>query len=61
MMAFLGSFFSFSVSVVFPELCYLVLYGSTLTLRDFVVEFAIALMGVVFAVSGTLWAILENS
>ncbi|KAI8921715.1 transmembrane amino acid transporter protein-domain-containing protein [Entophlyctis helioformis] len=58
MMAILGSFFSFTVSVVFPELCYLKLYGRRLSARQYLVEVVILVMGVIFGTIGTIWACL---
>jgi amino acid permease len=57
-MALLGSFFSFTVSVIFPELCYLKLYGKSMSLADLMFERTIAAIGVIFAIFGTVWAFL---
>jgi vesicular inhibitory amino acid transporter len=55
MMALLGSFFSFTVSVIFPEVCYLVLYGKDISVFQYAIEVVIALLGVFFALIGTVW------
>ena len=59
-MALLGSFFSFTVSVVFPELCYLKLYGNRLGAAQYLIEVVIIIVGVVFGSFGTIWAFLPE-
>jgi vesicular inhibitory amino acid transporter len=59
-MALLGSFFSFMVSIIFPEICYLVMFGRKLTFFEKVCEVGIILIGVVCMCSGTVWAFLPD-
>ena len=54
-MALLGSFFSFMVSVVFPVLVYLVLYGSGLSSLEWLTELMVMALGIVFGLVGTIW------
>jgi amino acid permease len=52
-MSILGSTFSFTVSIVFPELCFNKLY--TLTKVQKLVSWSLITMGISLAVIGTLW------
>jgi vesicular inhibitory amino acid transporter len=54
-MALLGSFFSFTVSVVFPEACYLMLFHGSLSKRAIVIELLIAIFGIICGLLGTIW------
>merc|ERR1719215_1057836 len=58
-MALLGSFFSFTISVVFPELCYLKLYGHKLTMAERTFEILIMFMGAFFGIVGTIGVFLN--
>jgi solute carrier family 32 (vesicular inhibitory amino acid transporter) len=60
MMALLGSFFSFTVSVIFPESCYLILYGREISKMRYAMEMTILLFGVFFALIGTVWVFLPQ-
>lgn len=57
-MALLGSFFSFVVSVIFPELCYLFLFKSQLSLLQKCREIILIIIGVICALFGTVWSFL---
>jgi vesicular inhibitory amino acid transporter len=57
-MAILGSFFSFTVSVVFPELCHLKLYGNSLSWRQVLVSKFLIYSGGTLGLIGTIWAFL---
>ncbi|KAL2917182.1 hypothetical protein HK105_203246 [Polyrhizophydium stewartii] len=59
MMALLGSFFSCTVSIVFPELCYLQLYGHKLTLGQKAAEYVVIAIGLVAGVLGTVSAAMS--
>nr|KAJ3411334.1 hypothetical protein HK105_002655 [Polyrhizophydium stewartii] len=59
MMALLGSFFSCTVSIVFPELCYLRLYGHKLTLGQKAAEYVVIAIGLVAGVLGTVSAAMS--
>jgi vesicular inhibitory amino acid transporter len=61
MMALLGSFFSFTVSVVFPTCCYMILYGNSMTASEWILESLIALIGGSCATVGTIWVFLPES
>ena len=58
-MALLGSFFSFSVSVVFPIAVYLKFYGSQLKFIELIFELSLALFGITCGLMGTVWVILS--
>jgi vesicular inhibitory amino acid transporter len=60
MMALLGSFFSFTVSVLFPEICYLKLHGSSLTKSETAWEITIICVGATCGLVGTIWACLPE-
>ena len=57
-MAILGSFFSFTVSVVFPELCHLKLYGDSLSWKEILVSKLLIYSGSTLGLIGTIWAFL---
>ncbi|KAJ3304812.1 hypothetical protein HDV03_002354 [Kappamyces sp. JEL0829] len=57
-MALLGSFFSFTVSVVFPELCYLHLFGRTMKRHEWLLEVVVLVLGISFGLVGTIWVFL---
>lgn len=57
-MAILGSLFCFTVSIVFPESCYLRLYGSELSPLQRLVSWSLILSGSVFGIIGTVWAFI---
>ena len=57
-MALLGSLFSFTVSVMFPEVCYLVLFGNQMSRWQIMLEMLIILIGTVCAVLGTVWSFI---
>jgi amino acid permease len=59
-MALLGSFFSFVVSVIFPEVCYMVLFSDKLSKRQKAYEGSVVVFGIVCAVLGTIWSFLPN-
>jgi vesicular inhibitory amino acid transporter len=59
-MALLGSFFSFMVSIIFPEICYIVMFGRKLPLFQKLFEVGIVLVGIVCMCSGTVWAFLPD-
>ncbi|KAI8915713.1 transmembrane amino acid transporter protein-domain-containing protein [Gorgonomyces haynaldii] len=62
-MALLGSFFSIVVSITFPEICYLVLFGRDLTFLQKLFEVMMLVISSLLAITGTLWAFigLRNS
>ena len=55
-MAIIGSTFSFTVSVIFPEICYSKLYE--LTLLEKIISWSLIYGGFIFALTGTLWPLL---
>ena len=57
-MAILGSFFSFTVSVVFPELCFMKLYGESLSFWRKFQEYTVISFGIFFGLLGTIWAFI---
>ena len=58
-MALLGSFFSFTISVVFPITVYIKFYGSNLRLWELALEFLVGLLGIIFGLLGTIWVVLS--
>ena len=52
-MAVIGSFLTLTVSVIFPSLCYLKLYGGELEKKEKLVNYFIVALGLICAVSGT--------
>ena len=60
MMGILGSFFSFTVSIIFPECVFLKLFGKRLTLRRVMFEMLVIAVGLVCMSIGTVWAFLPG-
>jgi vesicular inhibitory amino acid transporter len=52
-MSIIGSAFSFTVSIVFPELCYMKLYD--LTKFQKLVSYNLIIWGLILALIGTVW------
>ncbi|KAH6567278.1 hypothetical protein BASA50_007321 [Batrachochytrium salamandrivorans] len=61
LMAILGSLFSCTVSIVFPQLCFLKLYGRKLTWWRYGCEVMVLVFGLVFGAIGTVWACLPGT
>ncbi|KAK6098131.1 hypothetical protein BDV3_004490 [Batrachochytrium dendrobatidis] len=61
LMAILGSFFSCTVSIVFPEICFLKLYWRRITRWRICFEISVLAFGLVFGTLGTVWAMLPNT
>jgi vesicular inhibitory amino acid transporter len=57
-MAILGSLFCFTVSIVFPESCYLVLYKDELGAWERFVSWSLIIFGALFGLIGTVWAFI---
>ncbi|KXS21832.1 hypothetical protein M427DRAFT_93117 [Gonapodya prolifera JEL478] len=59
-LAILGSFFSFTVCVVFPLSCYLVLYRETIQPLERIFVWTLIVIGSVLGLVGTVWAFLPG-
>jgi len=57
-MGILGSFFSYSVSAIFPCVCHLKLFGWELSFRQKLIDYFIITVCTCLASLGTLWAVL---
>jgi vesicular inhibitory amino acid transporter len=55
-MSIIGSTFSFTVSIVFPEACYNKLYN--LTRFQKLVSYTLIICGLVLALIGTIWPLI---
>ena len=53
-MALLGNLFSFTVSVIFPQLCYLKLYYNRIGRREYLMELFILFIGLFLCFLGTI-------
>ena len=60
-MALLGAFFSIVVSIIFPEACYLVLFGQELSLLEKIGEVSVIILASLLALFGTIWAFLPTA
>ncbi|KAI9207044.1 transmembrane amino acid transporter protein-domain-containing protein [Polychytrium aggregatum] len=56
----LGSSFSFTIAIIFPILCFLVLFGAEIPLTERLFHLAVLMLALVFAVLGTLGAFIEH-
>ncbi|CAG8445613.1 3682_t:CDS:2 [Ambispora leptoticha] len=60
-MGILGSFFSYTISAIFPCLCHLRLYGRELSRREKFLNWAIIVVCSCLATFGTIWAFLPSN
>lgn len=58
-MSILGSFLTISVSILFPSMCYLKLYGEELEQHEKYTNYLVLALGGICAVSGT-WTAVEQ-
>jgi amino acid permease len=59
-MGVLGSFFSFTISAIFPCICYLKLYGDTLKREEYLLNVGIIFICCILSTLGTIWAFLPT-
>ncbi|KAG9304121.1 hypothetical protein G9A89_001623 [Geosiphon pyriformis] len=60
-MGVLGSFFSFTISAIFPCCCHLRLYGRELSKKEKLLNWGIIIICTVLATFGTIWAFLPRT
>eukprot|EP00210_Caulerpa_lentillifera_P006664 g6367.t1 len=58
-MSVVGSFLTLTISVIFPSLCYMKLYGADLKSTEKLMNYSVVALGVACAVSGTWTAVNE--
>lgn len=59
-MGILGSFFSFTISAIFPCICHLKLFGRELSWREYILNLAIIGICSCLSALGTIWAFLPT-
>ncbi|CAG8485557.1 413_t:CDS:2 [Diversispora eburnea] len=57
-MGILGSFFSYTISVVFPCMCYLKLFGRELSWKEYILNVVIIGISICLSALGTIWSFL---
>ncbi|RHZ74068.1 hypothetical protein Glove_227g73 [Diversispora epigaea] len=57
-MGILGSFFSYTISVVFPCMCYLKLFGREISWKEYLLNVGIICISIFLSAMGTIWSVL---
>ncbi|KAL0137428.1 transmembrane amino acid transporter protein-domain-containing protein [Mucor lusitanicus] len=59
-MSLLGALFSFGISAIFPLICYIKLFQSEISAKEYVLIYTLLATSTAMAVAGTIWSFLPN-
>ncbi|KAI9305504.1 transmembrane amino acid transporter protein-domain-containing protein [Cunninghamella echinulata] len=59
-MSLLGALFSYGISVIFPLVCHLKLFGHSLSTRKYILDWVILSISCTIAIIGTIWSFLPT-